>query len=347
MVSSLASIIHKGEVPMNRYTAFPVIPCTTLPEVLDSAYGYRLLPVDPSESYYLGRTDRNIGWITKEEQSILRHAVVGIAGCGGMGGLLASILVRAGVGEVRIADSDAFDVSNINRQFSAKRTTVGTSKARATAQDIRDISNDTTLVVYPQGINEDTVESFLDDCCVVCDEIEFWAVGARVLLHQRARNRDITVFNGNTVGFSTNLFVFEPDGYTMEDCLGLSYDEARILEERIAQGTASSEERQRVQHAVIHGLVPFLPEYSADVNTYSTREAFGDRLAREGRASIIATNPPMATGLIADWILLHLLRDSGVARGIQPLPRMPRYTHFDAAFRLCETRNHQGDSYGR
>lgn len=329
---------------MRASDSVSIVDCVELPESPDPQTAYRLLPKDPSDAYYHERTDRNIGWITRKEQEILRNSVIGIAGCGGMGGLLASVFTRAGVGEVRIADCETFDVSNINRQFAATRNTVGASKAFTTARLTRAVTDDNTLVVYPEGITEETTDDFLAGCDAVCDEIEFWAVGARILLHERSREAGITVFNCNTVGFGTNIFVFEPDGYTMETCLGLTYAEAKKLQDRIAHGSATQEERIQVRDAVIHGLVPYLPEYGAELSRFSTRELFKRRLLEEQKAPIIATNPPLASGLLADSVLLHLLRSSGVKRVTTPLPRMPEYFHIDAALRLCEVRNHQGDS---
>lgn len=317
----------------------------TLPEVPSPDAAYRLLPNNPDETYYQERINRNLGWITPEEQALLRTKTIGVAGCGGMGGLLASIFIRAGVGEVRIADCETFDVSNINRQFGAQRETVGESKAFVTARLVRAVSDDTSLVVYPQGIDTSTIDSFLDGCDVVCDEIEFWAVGSRILLHQEARRHNCTVFNCNTVGFSTNLFLFEPDGYTMEECLDFSLAEAEELQKRIQNGTATTEEKIRVRDAVLHGLVPFLPEYCPDDPSYRTAEQCRYRLLEEQKAPIIATNPPLASGLLADHILLHLVRSSSLIRTIPPLPRMPQYFHFDAALMLAETRDHRGDAH--
>ena len=144
-----------------------VIQTTQLPHKIEKNTVYRLTPVDQNAGYYSERIDRNIGWITQDEQETVRNSVVGIAGCGGMGGLVASILLRLGVGEIRIADCEEFDISNINRQFGAKRSTVGTSKALATARDLRAITDDSTIVVYPQGISEETAEDFLRGCDIV------------------------------------------------------------------------------------------------------------------------------------------------------------------------------------
>lgn len=309
-----------------------IVECTDLPAEPDENVAYRMLPKHVDDSYYRERTDRNIGWITQEEQAALSRATVGIAGCGGMGGLLANIFIRLGIGEVRIADCERFDISNINRQYAASRQSVGTSKAFETARLVRMVSDDATLVVYPQGIVEQTVDTFLEGCDVICDEIEFWAVGSRILLHERARQHGISLFNCNTVGFGTRLFLFTPDGETMETCLGLSAQEATTLQSRIQNREASPDEVRAVMEAMLRGLVPELPEYCPEDANYRTVDAARGRLFAENKATIIATNPPLASGFLADHVLLHLLGRSSVRRTIPRIPPPPGYLYFDAAF---------------
>lgn len=306
------------------------VDCLELPQVLDATLVYRLLPNHPDTAYYRERTDRNIGWITTEEQAILARSVVGIAGCGGMGGLVASILLRAGVGEVRIADCEVFDASNINRQFAARRHTVGLSKVFETARMLRAVTDDTTLLVFPQGITEDSVESFLSGCTLVCDEIEFWAIGARILLHQVARPYGVPIFNCDTVGHRTYLFRFTDKGMPVEDALGFDYKEGKALQEGIQGGSASVDDRGKLMDAVIRVFAPEIPEYFPDT-AHGTRSALYRRLSLEGRVSIIATNPPMASGFLANHILFELLAASGTGRVYERVPEMPGYLGFDAA----------------
>lgn len=326
---------------MKNPLKFPVITERTLPENPDTRAVYRLTPNNPNESFYWERVDRNVGWITRNEQEMLRAAVIGIAGCGGMGGMLAERFLRLGVGEIRIADPEVFDISNINRQFGATRQTVGKSKAFETARMLRDIVDDTTLVVYPQGISEEVVNNFLNGCDVVCDEIEFWAVGSRILLHQRARALGIPIFNCNTVGFGTRLFLFTPESATMEECLGMDYEEARNLQERIREKKAGADEVQFVMKRVIEGLVPELPEYCE--NSFN-RTWVQKRLFEEGKAPIIATNPAMATGFLADHVLLHILLGSEIQRKYTAPPPMPAYLFLDAA--TLETKTVRGGWWG-
>lgn len=279
---------------------------------------------EESDAYYRERTDRNIGWLAPHEQEILRNATVGIAGNGGMGGLLGAVMLRAGIGEIKIADREVFDASNINRQFAARKDTIGKSKALETAQELLRITDDARIVVYPEGIGEATADDFVAGCDLVFDEIEFFAISARILLHERARRAKVPLMNCNVVGFGTRLFLYTPDSMTMEEQLGLSYEEAQVLEREARQGSQVA--REEIITRVLDGLVPELPEYREGERAFVL-----NRLRNEGKAAIFATNPPLATGFVADRAALFLLRNSGERRDIVEAPKMPGYLYFDAA----------------
>lgn len=88
---------------------------------------------------------RNIGFVTQAEQQRLRQAAVLVLGVGGMGGACLQALARAGVGRFGMADFDAFEVSNMNRQVFANLDTVGLGKVEATAAQLRRINPDVAL----------------------------------------------------------------------------------------------------------------------------------------------------------------------------------------------------------
>ena len=85
-------------------------------------------------------TTRNLGFLDEGEQARLRDATVLVCGTGGMGGAALQCLVRAGIGGLVIADIDAFEVSNLNRQVFATLDTVGRPKAEATEDALRRIN---------------------------------------------------------------------------------------------------------------------------------------------------------------------------------------------------------------
>lgn len=92
-------------------------------------------------------TTRNLGFVTPEEQALLKQARVFIPGVGGMGGAAFMLLVRAGVGSFAIADIDTFEVSNLNRQVFANLDSVGASKVDVAAEGARRINPELKLEV--------------------------------------------------------------------------------------------------------------------------------------------------------------------------------------------------------
>ena len=64
----------------------------------------------------------------KENIDRLHSSRVAIFGLGGVGGNAFEALVRAGVGELDVIDSDSFKLTNINRQLLATHSTIGLKK---------------------------------------------------------------------------------------------------------------------------------------------------------------------------------------------------------------------------
>ena len=63
------------------------------------------------------RFRRNRGVFTSRQMARLLSLRVFIAGCGGLGGHVASLLARMGAGGFRLCDPDIFEESNLNRQY--------------------------------------------------------------------------------------------------------------------------------------------------------------------------------------------------------------------------------------
>ena len=92
----------------------------------------------------------------------LRQSHVLVVGTGGVGAYAAEMLVRAGVGRMTLLDADRVQPSNINRQLCALHSTVGEEKVRVLERRFKDINPDLRLVVRPEYLEEQDVESLLD-----------------------------------------------------------------------------------------------------------------------------------------------------------------------------------------
>ncbi len=92
----------------------------------------------------------------------LRRSAVGIAGCGGLGSNAAIALARAGVGRLILADRDAVEESNLNRQ-SYFLSDVGKVKVEALASLVRAINPGVRLDVHRIEISPaNTAELFAE-----------------------------------------------------------------------------------------------------------------------------------------------------------------------------------------
>lgn len=96
--------------------------------------------------------ERNVPGTTER----LRAATVGIAGCGGLGSNAAMLLARAGAGRLIIADHDAVELSNLNRQHYF-RNDVGHPKVEALADHLRAVNPGIQLILHPAELKPEDV----------------------------------------------------------------------------------------------------------------------------------------------------------------------------------------------
>lgn len=92
------------------------------------------------------RTEMLLG---KDALKALKNARVAVFGIGGVGGYALEALVRAGVGEIDIIDSDDVATSNINRQILATAKTVGQKKVDVAELRAKEINPDVKINKYP------------------------------------------------------------------------------------------------------------------------------------------------------------------------------------------------------
>lgn len=91
-----------------------------------------------------------------------RECHVLVVGLGGVGGLCAEMLVRAGIGRLTIVDADIVQPSNINRQIVALHTTIGRPKASVLAERLREINPELELEVIEEFMKDDNLVALLD-----------------------------------------------------------------------------------------------------------------------------------------------------------------------------------------
>ena len=96
----------------------------------------------------------------KDAVEKLKNSRVAIFGIGGVGGYALEALVRAGIGEIDIIDSDDVAVSNINRQILATTKTVGQKKVDVAEARAKEINPDIKINKYPIFYLPETADTF-------------------------------------------------------------------------------------------------------------------------------------------------------------------------------------------
>ena len=161
--------------------------------------------------------DRNLGWLTSEEQERLRNSCIAIAGLGGAGGYQAEALARLGVSAFRIADHDRYEFSNLNRQAGATTKTIGHYKAEVMRDRILSINPEAKVEVFLNGITEENIEVFMKGADLAIDGIEFFAQEAKILLFRKAHEIRIPAVTCCPLGFGASVIIFSPEGMQYED----------------------------------------------------------------------------------------------------------------------------------
>jgi tRNA A37 threonylcarbamoyladenosine dehydratase len=108
--------------------------------------------------YWLSRTSLLLGEDSLEK--LMRKHVL-VVGLGGVGGICAEMIARAGVGKMTIVDGDRVDLSNCNRQIPALHSTENKMKAEVMAERLKDINPALDLEVIPEYIQEERIREIL------------------------------------------------------------------------------------------------------------------------------------------------------------------------------------------
>ncbi len=139
------------------------------------------------------RTDRNRNKITCEEQELLATKRVGVIGLSVGRSVAMALALERSFGEIRLADHDQLDLSNLNR-IKAGVHELGLNKCVATAREIAEIDPFLKVVCFPAGIGRENIEAFLTDggkLDVLVEECD--SVDIKILARQHARAHRIPV----------------------------------------------------------------------------------------------------------------------------------------------------------
>lgn len=154
------------------------------------------------------RYSRNLGSLTPDDIASLRASRVCVVGCGGLGGYVIEELARLGVGEITAVDPDRFDPSNLNRQLYATEANLGSYKAVAARERVREINSEVSVIAVRKALGEDNAETLIKDNHLVIDALD--SADSRRILSATCAKLGLTLVHGAISGWHAQISVLPP-----------------------------------------------------------------------------------------------------------------------------------------
>ena len=154
------------------------------------------------------RYARQIPLLGEDGQKMLEEAVVFIAGAGGLGSPVSLYLAEAGVGEIRIADLDVIEESNLNRQILHPTERLGMLKAESAAQTLSALNPECRIQAFAEKIDEDSVYRMIDGVDLIIDCMDNFET--RYILNAASQKLGIPLLHGAVAGYSGQITLVIP-----------------------------------------------------------------------------------------------------------------------------------------
>ncbi len=138
----------------------------------------------------------------------LAAARVAVFGIGGVGSFAAEALCRSGIGHFLLVDSDAVDISNLNRQIHATIKTVGQKKTDVMRARMLEINPAADVRTRCEFYEPDHAEAFFDEPLdYIVDAVD--TVTAKISLVVEAGKRNIPIVSAMGAGNKLDPTRFE------------------------------------------------------------------------------------------------------------------------------------------
>ncbi len=147
------------------------------------------------------------GWGDAVQERIQSASVL-IAGAGGLGSPAALYLAAAGVGTIRIADSDSVDLSNLNRQILHDEDSLGGMKTDSARQRLGRFNSGITIETAAERIDDANISGLAEGMDIIIDCLDSFS--SRQVLNRCSVRSGIPLIHAGISGTGGQLTVFSP-----------------------------------------------------------------------------------------------------------------------------------------
>jgi len=198
----VAAKAHLKNVPAEEYGVWVYYP-----------WSFRLVHLLDETEFALVRTDRNRNKITDAEQAVLSTKRIGVIGLSVGQSICLTLALERSFGELRIADFDTLELSNLNRIRSGTQC-MGHLKTVNVAREIAEIDPFLKVTLFNEGLDRDNIERFCTEggkLDILVDECD--SVDVKIFCRQKARELRIPVLMDTSDRGMLDLerFDLEPD----------------------------------------------------------------------------------------------------------------------------------------
>lgn len=161
---------------------------------------------------------RTVALIGEEKLNKLQNARVALFGVGGVGGFVLEGLVRSGVKEIDIFDSDVVNKSNLNRQIIANLDNLGKDKVQEAKKRAESISDGVKINCHKIFYLPENADQFnLSIYDYVIDAID--TVSAKLEIIKRAKKAGVRVISSMGTGGKLDATAVKiTDVFKTENC---------------------------------------------------------------------------------------------------------------------------------
>ncbi len=150
-------------------------------------------------------------FLPEETLNAIRAAHVLCVGLGGVGGIAAEMIARAGVSGMTIADGDCVEAGNINRQLPALHTTIGQLKTEVMRERLLSINPELKLTVISRYLEPQDMRELYENgkFTAVLDAID--SIAPKTELLSEAVRRNIPAVSSMGAGLRLNPALIQAD----------------------------------------------------------------------------------------------------------------------------------------
>ena len=143
-------------------------------------------------------------------QQKLLDSKVFVLGAGGLGSPALYYLAAAGVGTIGVADADAVDLSNLQRQIIHDNNRIGVPKVESAKQSIEALNPDVKVNAINERLTADNIRDVLKDYDVILDGSDNFPT--RFLMNDACFFEGKPLVSGSMFRFDGQVSIFDPKG---------------------------------------------------------------------------------------------------------------------------------------